>query len=54
MVFPRDHCPVLGAVMVVLRFVVGAGAAPARAVSAALSTATPLVGIAEAVDASDA
>lgn len=50
MVFPSDHCPVLGAVMVVLRFVVVEEVVPAGA----LSAATPLIGIAEAVDASDA
>jgi hypothetical protein len=49
MVFPRAHVPVLGAVMVVLRLVV------AGCICAALpSTATPLTGMAEAVDASDA
>ena len=49
MVFPSPHDPVLGALMLVLRFV-WAGWVPGRAVSAA----TPLMGMAEAVDASDA
>jgi hypothetical protein len=47
-VFPSAHVPVLGAVMVVLRLFTGCGW-PGRA-----SAATPLMGIAEVVDASDA
>lgn len=49
MVFPSAHVPVLGAVMVVLRLV------PACCACADLpSAATPLTGMADAVDASDA
>lgn len=47
-VFPSAHVPVLGAVMVVLRFVL------AWACAILPSVATPLVGIADVVDASDA
>ena len=47
-VLPSAHVPVAGAVMVVLRLLTGC-CCTVRA-----STATPLMGIAEAVDASDA
>jgi hypothetical protein len=47
-VLPSAHVPVLGAVMVVLRFVV------AGCIWPALPSATPLTGMAEAVDASEA
>jgi len=49
MVLPSPHDPVFGALMFVRRFV-WAGCVPGRAFSAA----TPLMGMAEAVDASDA
>lgn len=48
-VFPSAHCPVFGALIFVLRLV-WVGCAPDRAVS----VATPLMGMAEAVDASEA
>jgi hypothetical protein len=48
-VFPSDHVPVLGAVMVVLRLVLACCICPDLP-----SAATPLTGIADAVDASDA
>jgi hypothetical protein len=50
MVFPNDHWPVAGAVMVVLLF----GAAAVEEPGRAFSVATPLTGIAEVVEASDA
>jgi hypothetical protein len=49
MVLPSPHDPVFGALILVLRFV-GAGCVPGRAVSAV----TPLMGMAEVVDASEA
>ena len=52
MVFPSAHVPVLGALMVVLRLV--PWAVEPLVPDLVLSVATPLMGIAEAVDASDA
>ena len=50
-VFPSAHCPVLGAIIVVLRLLDG----PAFELALApLSAVTPLMGIATVVDASDA
>ena len=55
MVLPSDHCPVAGAVMVVLLFgVVVDAEASAATLGRALSAATPLMGMVEVVDASDA
>lgn len=48
-VLPRAHCPVWGVLIVVLRLV-GVACEPERAVS----VATPLMGMAEAADASEA
>jgi hypothetical protein len=48
-VLPSAHVPVLGAVIVVLLFCTGTGCPPL-----AVSVATPLVGIALAVEASEA